>query len=265
MNTAVMSGDGGGPVRQLDPWHPREAGPNACGGVMQPREEDDQRAPLRGLAGFLRNSHVLGRPMSTELFMRWLESSGPLDVRVVAALATMFIVAAFLPIPRTMLVLGAGAAYGIGALLVIVPSTTLGCILAFLAARRLFSGWVARQIAKRPMWQLIAQAIDAEGWRIAALLRFWGPLPNSAQNYLLGLTGIGLLPYSLITLFFTLPQIILYTYVGASGRSLLLDDGPAPLTRLFMVLAAIVMLIIVVIVSRQVKNILAQRLVVPSR
>jgi uncharacterized membrane protein YdjX (TVP38/TMEM64 family) len=56
-------------------------------------------------------------------------------------------------------------------------------------------------------------------------MRFWGPAPNCVQNYMFGLTGIVLLPYSLITLVFTLPQLALYTYVGASGRAILIEGG----------------------------------------
>jgi uncharacterized membrane protein YdjX (TVP38/TMEM64 family) len=90
----------------------------------------------------------------------------------------MCILAAFVPVPRTILVLGAGAAFGLKALLVIVPSTTFGCILAFLLARGLLRNW-GRQTGRR--WRVNAQAIDDEGRRIAALMRFCGPAPNCAR------------------------------------------------------------------------------------
>jgi hypothetical protein len=40
---------------------------------------------------------------------------------------------------------------------------------------------VDRQTGRRPWWRVIAQAIDDEGWRIAALMRFWGRAPNCAR------------------------------------------------------------------------------------
>ncbi|QDM22987.1 TVP38/TMEM64 family protein [Tardiphaga sp. vice154] len=197
--------------------------------------------------------------MNSEAIVRWLESFGQLDAAAAAVLAAVFVVAAFVPMPRTFLVLGSGAAFGLQALWVIVPSTTLGCILAFLLARGVLRGWVDAQTGKKPLWGVLAQAIDDEGWRIAALMRFWGPAPNCVQNYLFGLTRIGLVPYALITLIFTLPQILLYTWIGASGRAILLDDGELPLSLWMMAIAATVVLTIVFLVSRRFRKILTVR------
>ncbi|WP_445492937.1 TVP38/TMEM64 family protein [Rhodopseudomonas sp. RCAM05734] len=189
-----------------------------------------------------------------EQVVRWLEAWGTLDARAAAVLAGILVLAAFLPVPRTIIVLGAGAAFGLSALTVIVPATTLGCILAFLLARGLLRTWVEKQIGKRPSWQIVARAVDDEGWPIVALMRFWGPLPNSAQNYLFGLTGIGVLPYSLITLVFTLPQIAFYTYLGSSGR-MLLDDLPLPFSKGLVALAALIAMSIIFLVARRVRMI----------
>jgi uncharacterized membrane protein YdjX (TVP38/TMEM64 family) len=202
--------------------------------------------------------------MSSELIVHWLESWGQLNLAAAGALAAVFVIAAFVPVPRTLLVLGAGAAFGTNGLLVVVPSTTLGCILAFLLARGALRSWVVRQLSKRPRWRLIAQAVDDEGWRIVALMRFWGPLPNCAQNYLFGLTNIALLPYAVITLIFTLPQIVLYTYLGASGRSLLLERGPVTMNWLTVALAATVVTAIVVLVSRRVRTLLLRDRELPA-
>ncbi|QDM17928.1 TVP38/TMEM64 family protein [Tardiphaga sp. vice352] len=197
--------------------------------------------------------------MNSEAIVRWLESFGQLDAAAAAVLAAVFVVAAFVPMPRTFLVLGSGAAFGLQALWVIVPSTTLGCVLAFLLARGVLRGWVEAQTGKKPLWGVLAQAIDDEGWRIAALMRFWGPAPNCVQNYLFGLTRIGLVPYAMITLIFTLPQILLYTWIGASGRAILLDDGELPLSLWMMAIAATVVLTIVLLVSRRIRKILTSR------
>ena len=195
--------------------------------------------------------------ISSEAVIGWLESFGQLDARAIAALAVVFTVGAFLPMPRTILLLGAGAAFGFEAIVVVVPSTTLGCVLAFLLARSVLRPWIERQTGRKPMWRVLAQAIDDEGWTIAALMRFWGPAPNCVQNYLFGLTHIGLLPYTLITVAFTLPQIAIHIFIGASGRALLLEDGNLPFSPWFIGLAAAVVLIIVFLVSRRIRHILA--------
>ena len=194
--------------------------------------------------------------MSSEMIVRWLEGWGQLNVHTAGALMLVFIVAAFVPVPRTLIVVGAGAAFGIKSLFIIVPSTTLGCMLAFLLARYLLRNLVEREIRKRRSWRVIAQAVDDEGWRIVALMRFWGPLPNVVQNYLFGLTKIKLLPFTIITMLFTLPQIVFYTYLGASGRAMLLEDAPVGFNLVFLGLAAIVMITVVVLVSKRAKAIL---------
>lgn len=53
--------------------------------------------------------------MTSETIVRWLEGFGQLDIGAAAVLAALFIVAAFVPMPRTFLVLGAGAAFGLPA------------------------------------------------------------------------------------------------------------------------------------------------------
>jgi uncharacterized membrane protein YdjX (TVP38/TMEM64 family) len=194
--------------------------------------------------------------MSWEFVVRWIESFGALDVGASTALAAIFVIGAFLPFPRTLLVVGAGAAFGLGSLAVIVPSSALGSILAFLLARGLLRNWVQRQADNRPYWKIVAQAVNDEGWRIIALMRLWGPLPNAAQNYLFGLTSVGLLPYSLITLIFAFPQTVAYAYLGASGRSVLLYDGSSTLNLLWMGMAVIIVLAIIFLISRRVRIIL---------
>jgi uncharacterized membrane protein YdjX (TVP38/TMEM64 family) len=197
--------------------------------------------------------------MSSERIVQWLESCGQLDLPAAGMLAALIVMASFVPVPRTFIVLGAGAAFGLRALVIIVPVATAASVLAFMLSRSVLRGWVERQTAKRAAWRLIAQAVDDEGWRIVALMRFGGPLPNSAQSYLFGLTNIGLLPFALITFVFTLPQIVLYAYLGASGRALLLDDGLMPLNRMLIAMALVTALVILLLVSRRIRMILARK------
>ncbi len=196
--------------------------------------------------------------MSSEQIVHWLESWGQLDVPAACVLAALVVASSFLPFPRTFVVIGAGAAFGLKSLLIILPVAAVASVLAALVARSLLRGWVERQIEKRPTWRLIAQAVNDEGWRIMALMRFFGPMPNSAQNYLFGLTKIGIVPYAVITTLCTMPQLVMYTYLGASGRALMLDQGSS-LKRTLMAVAVVSMIAIVVIVSRRVRAILARK------
>lgn len=197
--------------------------------------------------------------MSSERIVQWLESFGQLDLPAAVVLAALVVASSFLPVPRTFIVLGAGAAFGLRSLVVILPVAAAASVLAFMLARSVLRSWVERQTEKRAAWQLIAQAVDDEGWRIVALMRFGGPLPNSVQNYLFGLTNIGLLPFALVTFVFTAPQIVFYVYLGASGRALLLDDGSMPLNRVLIAMALVIVLVILSLVSRRIRMILARK------
>lgn len=202
--------------------------------------------------------------MASETILRWLESWGHFNLTAACALAVAVLVAAMAPFPRSLLAFGAGAAFGLPCLLIIIPVTTIGSIAAFLLSRNLCRGWVSRQIDKRATWRAIARAVDEEGWRIIALMRFAGPLPNSAQNYLFGLTGIGLLPYALITFVCTLPQVVLYVFLGKSSRSILLEDGLNAYNGYLLPLAAITVLAIVTLVTVRARAILNERAIEPG-
>lgn len=196
--------------------------------------------------------------MSSERIVQWLESWGHLDLPAACVLAALVVASSFLPVPRTFVFIGAGAAFGMRSLLIILPIAAVASMLACLLARYILRSWVERQIEKRDTWRLIAQAVNDEGWRIMALMRLCGPMPNSAQNYLFGLTKIGLLPYFLVTTICTAPQLVFFNYLGASGRALLLEDGSS-LKRGLIVAAAVSTAAIVVLVFRRVRAILARK------
>jgi len=152
--------------------------------------------------------------------------------------AAVFAAAAFVFVPRTFLTLGVGGLYGLSVIPVIVIGATLGGTLAFLMARYFFADHVQRWIDRRPSMRVIADAVDAEGWRIVALLRFASPTPSSVQNYVFGVTRIGFWPYTLASLVFIIPQTVFYVYLGSVGRSLLLGDIASPLGA-FVMLAGV--------------------------
>src|ERR1700722_13600774 len=116
--------------------------------------------------------------MFADTLFRLLESSSVLDVKSATILSGIFLGAAFLPIPRTILLIGAGVAIGMKSLLFIIPATTVGCVLAFVVARYFLRDWCRRKIKNFPQASLIARSVDMEGWWIVALMRIWGPMPN---------------------------------------------------------------------------------------
>jgi uncharacterized membrane protein YdjX (TVP38/TMEM64 family) len=147
----------------------------------------------------------------TEALIVILEKWGALDRAGLLVLAPVFFICAtVLPVPRTALCLGSGAIFGLSAIPVIVPSTTLGAVVAFLLARYLFAARLRMMTYRSTKLRIILNAIDDEGWRVVGLMRFAGPVPNFLQNLMFGLTRIGLWPFTAATFICTIPQICLY-------------------------------------------------------
>jgi uncharacterized membrane protein YdjX (TVP38/TMEM64 family) len=194
----------------------------------------------------------------TEHLIEWLRSWGDLSLKSGAVLALVFFLASFVLFPRTFLYLGVGGLYGLPAIPVVLASTTFGGVLAFLFARHLFSEPLQCRLNRHPHLRAIANAVDGESWRIVALLRFASPVPSSIQNYFFGLTRIRLWPYTWATFVFTVPQTILYLYLGSVGRSILLEDSSSPLSRIIMAVGAFCLATIVYLIWRKARTALTK-------
>jgi len=184
-----------------------------------------------------------------EFLRRWGEL-GPVSASV---LALAFVALGILPIPRTFLTLAAGVVYGLPSIPIIIPATTVGCVIAFLLARYLFAARVHRAIDGKPRFAAIMNAVDAEGWRVVALCRVASPIPSMPQSALFGVTRIDLWTYTWATFVFTIPQIILYVYLGAVGRAALLSETTSEVNLGLMIAGAITFVLVVVLITRRVR------------
>src|SRR5262245_48317735 len=135
---------------------------------------------------------------------------------------------------------------------IIMPATTVGCVIALLAARYLFAGPVWGALRDKPKLIAIMNAVEAEGWRIVALCRLASPIPSMVQSALFGLTRIGAWPYTWATFLFTIPQIVLYVYLGSVGKAALLGETES-LDLGIMALGGITFLLVVLMITRRVR------------
>jgi uncharacterized membrane protein YdjX (TVP38/TMEM64 family) len=165
----------------------------------------------------------------TDILIEWLRGFGALSFFSGLMVTAVFAAAAFVFVPRTFLTLSVGGLYGLPVIPLILIGATLGSMLAFLIVRHLLADHVQRWIDRHTSMRMIADAVDEEGWRIVALLRFASPTPSSVQNYVFGVTRIGFWPYAAASLVFTIPQTVFYVYLGAVGRSVLLGDVSSPI------------------------------------
>lgn len=161
----------------------------------------------------------------TETFVEFLRRWGELSPTSAAVLALVFIAGGLVPVPRTFLTLAAGVVYGMAAIPIIMPATTLGCLISFLLARYFLAERLWNYVERKPKLTAIMNAVDAEGWRIVALCRLASPIPSMIQSAIFGLTRIPLWPYTWATFLFTIPQIILYAYLGAIGKAAMLGES----------------------------------------
>lgn len=188
----------------------------------------------------------------TETIVEFLRRWGELSPTSAVVLALVFVAGGLVPVPRTFLTLAAGVVYGMAAVPIIMPATTLGCLIAFFVARYLFADRLHRAIAHKRKLVAIMNAVDAESWRIVALCRLASPIPSTIQNAMFGLTRIQVWPYTWATFLFTTPQIVLYTYLGSIGKAALLGETGS-LNLGIMLAGGITFALVVLMITRRVR------------
>jgi uncharacterized membrane protein YdjX (TVP38/TMEM64 family) len=173
-------------------------------------------------------------------------------------LAAAAFMAALAFVPRNLVSLIGGFLFGWITLPITVVAGTCGSITASFLARRLLRARLSAHADARPAWRALLTAIDQEGWRAVALLRLAGPLPCSAQGYLLGLTGIPITTIAAVSLLGAVPQSALFVYFGTLGQVLLSQGVPGPLRSALLGSAAVSLVALVTLVGRRARRILAQ-------
>lgn len=143
----------------------------------------------------------------------WIRDLGPWGAVIFVLL---YVVAAVLLLPGSVLTLGAGAVFGVmqGAVLV-SAGATLGATAAFLVGRYLARGWVAARLQSYPRFAAIDQAVAREGWKIVGLTRLSPVFPFNLLNYAFGLTRVSLRGYVLASWIGMMPGTVMYVYVGS--------------------------------------------------
>src|SRR4051812_31277215 len=136
-----------------------------------------------------------------------------------AAFLALHIAASLVFVPRTLMALVAGLAFGAwwGVLWAALGSV-LGAVSGFLLARYIHSGLLDPKTIAR-IGSLLARA-ERGGWRMVAVLRLVPIIPHSLTNYALGLTRLKLGAYAFGSLLGQLPLTNAYVDLGAArGRA----------------------------------------------
>ena len=152
-----------------------------------------------------------------ESFQGWVKEKGVFGG---ALYGLVYIVAALLFVPGSILTLGAGYVFGLVSGTVIVSlASTATAALAFLIARYLARERVEKAARKNEKFAAMDRSIGKNGWKIVALLRLSPLVPFSLSNYFYGLTSVRFIPYILASWAAMLPGTFLYVYLGSIGKN----------------------------------------------
>jgi uncharacterized membrane protein YdjX (TVP38/TMEM64 family) len=207
---------------------------------------------------------MLDRDILTS-FLEWVQGIGPWGAVVFAA---VYVPAAVLFVPGSLLTLVAGFVFGLAKGMVIVSlGSTAGAAAAFVLARHFAREWVGRRLASRPNLAAIGRAVEIEGFKIVLLTRLSPALPFNLLNYAFGLTAVSFKTYILASWIGMLPGTLMYVYLGSAAKSLAtLLSGEAPQSagrQALFALGLVATVAVAVIVTRTARRALKE--IVPLR
>ena len=133
----------------------------------------------------------------------------------------LYVVATVLLLPGSVITLGAGFLFGLGyGFMLVSAASVTGATLAFLIGRFLARDWVESKLSDMPRFNALDRAIQERGWLIVLLTRLSPLFPFNLLNYGLGLTGVRLGTYVLVSWLGMMPGTVLYVYLGSVGSDL---------------------------------------------
>jgi uncharacterized membrane protein YdjX (TVP38/TMEM64 family) len=154
-------------------------------------------------------------------FYKWIQTQGAIGALVFAIVYV--IICVFLLAPGELMSVAAGFLFGTWGAPLALLSSFAAALIAFLISRHFLRAKVKAWAAKRPLFLAIDAAAAEESWFLVVLLRLNPLVPPNLQNYFLGATNIGFVPYSIATFFGLMPLTAVYVYVGAVAQSIAFD------------------------------------------
>ncbi len=134
------------------------------------------------------------------------------------------VAASLLFVPRSVMALVAATLFGFWpACLWATVGSTAGAVTGFLIARYVNAGLIVPEELSK-VGPALRQA-EAGGWRAVAIVRLVPFFPHALTNYALGLTGIGLLDYTLGSLAGMAPETYVFVNLAVTGRRAFADGA----------------------------------------
>lgn len=141
------------------------------------------------------------------------------------AFILLYLVATVLGLPNILLILVAGALFGLWKGIGLASiADTLGAMACFLVGRSIIRERIQRWMSKHPSFVQLDRAVGKKGWKILLLTRLSPLVPSNLLNYGFSCTKVSFWQYSFFSWLGMLPVIALYVYLGAFGVSLFQDQ-----------------------------------------
>jgi uncharacterized membrane protein YdjX (TVP38/TMEM64 family) len=155
--------------------------------------------------------------------LRWVERLGDWGLVILVA---VYVLAAVLLFPASILTLGIGALYGrepggvVKGFIAVSLGSVLGAAAAFFVGRKLARGWVEQKVAGNPRFRALDQAVGDAGFKIVLLTRLSPVFPYTLLNYVFGLTRVRFRDYLLASWLGMIPGTLMYVYLGSLAGKL---------------------------------------------
>ena len=145
----------------------------------------------------------------------------------------IYVIAAIILVPDSLLTLAAGAIFGLGrGLLLVSLGSTLGAAAAFLVGRRFAHAWVQRRTGHWRKFHALDRAIARHGFWIVFLTRLSPVFPYGVLNYAYSVTTVRPRDYLLASWIGMLPGSLLYVYAGSVAMNITqVMHGATPIAR----------------------------------
>ena len=173
-----------------------------------------------------------------------------------ALIAVVFVLGALVAVPRPLLSVLCGFAFGWWGLPLAFVSAAVGASLVFIVGRRLLRPRISARLARSRVADAAARAVEIEGLRAVVLLRLSPVIPSSIQSYLFSVTALKFRPYLIGTIIGTLPGMVLQVWTGMVGRSML-EAGPHPATVALWGVGLVALVLATTLIGRRVQRLLA--------
>ncbi len=193
-------------------------------------------------------------------FNEWIKAHGAAGA---FTFAIAYVVSAVLLLaPSELMWVAAGVAFGAWAAPLVVASSIIESLIVFLLSRHVLRPKVRLLVAKRPLLRAIDAAIRSQSWQVAILLRLNALVPFNFQNYFFGATDIGLVPYTITTLFGIMPFTAMYVYLGTAGRTIAFKEGLGTSNIAFLLFGLLATAVLIYIICRKTKQKLEEMIAV---